>query len=55
MASLLGLHLWVKFGDDWLSHIVRPNQNVARRWKSQVPPVPAWFGFTEAFLGSVML
>jgi hypothetical protein len=52
-ASLLGVHFFVKFGDDSVSHIVMLNQNVAHRWKSHVPPVPAWFGFCDAFFGSV--
>ena len=52
-ASLFGVHFFVKFGDDSVSHIVMLNQNVARRWKSHVPPVPFCFGFTGAFFGSL--
>ena len=44
----------MKFGADSVSHIVMLNQNVARRWKSYVPPVPSCFGVTFAFFGSVM-
>jgi hypothetical protein len=53
LASLFGVHVFRKFGDDSVSHIVMLSQNVARRWKSQVPPVAAWFGRTAAFLGNV--
>ena len=53
LSSLLGMHVLVKFGDDSVSHIVRPNQKVARSWKSHVPAVPAWFGRTGGFCGSV--
>ena len=36
-----------------MSHMVMLSQKVARRWKSHVPPVPAWFGLTVEFFGRV--
>ena len=54
-ASLSGLHVFVKFGNDSVSHIVRPSQNVARSWKSHVPAVPAWLGRTGGLFGSTMV
>ena len=53
--SLSAAHVCVKLGADWLSHIVRPSQKVARSWKSNVPPMPAWFGLVGGFLGSVIV
>ncbi len=55
LASLSGLHVFVKFGNDSESHMVSPSQNVARSWKSHVPAVPAWFGCTGGFFGSTMV
>ncbi len=45
----------MKFGDDCVSHIVRPSQKVARSWKSNVPPVPAWLGCIGGFFGSFIV
>jgi hypothetical protein len=53
LSSLLGVHVLVKFGDDSLSHRVRPSQKVARSWKSHVPAVPALFGRMGGLRGRV--
>ena len=46
----------VNSGADWVSHRVRPNQNVGRSWKFQVdPPTPLALGCFFGSLGKVIV
>ena len=52
LPSESGLHFWVALGNDWVSHMAMPNQNVMWSWKLSVPAVPAWLGATGGSFGS---